>query len=92
MTQHTFPDGSSIDWVDRETLRYSKGEYSALVWCDFGEGFFSSERIIRTDSLLNWEKAPQGESPMISSVWKQTILSRVANYYDSHGKKYKFES
>ena len=61
----SFDDGSLIEWVDKETLKYSEGEFSVLIWVDFEPGFFSGGRIIKSSSILTWDKKPSERSEMI---------------------------
>jgi hypothetical protein len=78
---YAFDDGSSIEWVDRETLEYFEGEYSALVWVDYAPGFFSSGRIIRTSSIQNWKKKPPDAPERIDDESRARIIEKVVQYY-----------
>jgi hypothetical protein len=88
----TFNDGSSVDWVDKETLRYTKGEFSALIWVDFEPGFFSAGRIIRSFSIAKWEAAPVGSTDEIDTESKEEIINKIKLYYKSINKKCRVES
>jgi hypothetical protein len=54
----TFDNGSYVEWVDRETLKYTSGDFSVLVWVDFEPGLFSGGRIIKASSIKNWDAKP----------------------------------
>ena len=54
-----FSDGSSIEWVNKETLRYADSSHTALIWVDFEQGFFNNGRIIMASSVKTWESCPQ---------------------------------
>jgi hypothetical protein len=79
--QLTFDDGSSIAWNDRETLRYSDGHRTALVWLDYESGLFSRGRVIRTSSIEKWEKdAKTGIAEPIHAAMVLIILEKVRAY------------
>jgi hypothetical protein len=75
--------GSSLTWVDRETVRYTEGEFSALVWVDYEPGFFARGRIIRTSSLATWETTPANAQREISPEQKQRIGADIQEYFRS---------
>lgn len=37
---HTFYDGTTIEWPDKESLKYSDNGYVAMIWVDYGPGIF----------------------------------------------------
>ena len=82
-----FDDDSIVEWVDKETLRYSKGIFSALVWVDFEPGFFSQGRIIRASSITEWESKPVKFPPLIDGSSKKEIISKIQEYYRRLKKK-----
>ena len=84
---HLFDDGSTIDWVDKETLRYSENGYSVSIWVDFEEGFFNSGRIIKSSSISRWNSYPEGHSEAIDANKKQEIIMKVQQYYHSKNRK-----
>lgn len=86
-----FDDGSSIEWVDRETLRYKEGELSALIWVDFEAGLFSEGRIIKCSSINHWEQQ-EGNSPKpIDDLKKHEIIEKTIMYYGKLGKPCRLE-
>ena len=87
-----FTDGSSIEWVDKETLRYSDASHSVLVWVDFEPGFFNSGRIIKASSIIRWESYPPNESLEISIDIRERILGKVKEYYERHNVKCRIEA
>jgi hypothetical protein len=84
-----FPDGSSVAWVDRETLKYSDGSHSVLVWVDFEPGFFSKGRIIKASSIQEWESA--GDGVKITEDKKTEIINKVTKYYEQNKIQYRIE-
>ena len=88
---HLLDDGSSIEWVDKETLRYTESNFSVLIWVDFEPGFFNSGRVIKSSSLATWESKPEGYSSTIEANKKQEILTKVQQYYRSQNKSCRVE-
>ncbi|KPC50707.1 hypothetical protein [Amantichitinum ursilacus] len=80
-----------IEWMDSETLRYSDGEFSALVWVDYETGFFSAERIIRSSSIEEWEKMPEGCSGEIEPLYKEAIIKGVQRYFELQSRTCRVE-
>ena len=76
-----FEDGITIEWVDRETLRYSDHARSALIWVDFEPGWFSRGRILKTSSICKWESYPREEAEEIFEEKKKQIVEKVQEYY-----------
>jgi hypothetical protein len=77
-----FEDGVTVEWANREAVRYSKNGYSAIVWCDFESGFFSRGRVIMLASIEFWESHPPNTSPKITHVERERIVSYVQRYFD----------
>ena len=90
-TTEKFTDGSSVSWVDKETLRYSDALHSALIWVDFEPGLFSKGRIIKASSINTWESCPEDESPDISDDARTRILGKATEYYERHNVKCRIE-
>ncbi|MFZ3017855.1 MAG: hypothetical protein WA056_05305 [Gallionella sp.] len=84
-------DGSSLEWVDKETLRYTENGFSTLIWVDFEPGFFNGGRVIKSSSLTSWESRPEGSSSTIEVNKKQEILTKVQQYYRSQNKECRVE-
>ena len=76
-----FDDGSFVVWEDKETLRYTDCNYSALIWVDFEPGIFSSGRIIKASSIENWEEHPENTDSKISENIKKKIIENIKEYY-----------
>lgn len=77
-----FDDGSSIEWEDRQSLKYDEGNgYMALIWVDDEPGFFSRGMVLMIQSLDRWREAPTGCSLEISNEKKQEIVNKVRKYY-----------
>jgi len=84
---YLFNDGSSIEWINREGLRYIENDFSVLIWVDFASGFFSKERIIKLSSIKYWNSKPSGCSDVISNDKKKEIISKVQQYYQSQNRE-----
>ena len=76
-----FEDGSSVEWKNRESLKYIERGYVALVWVDYEPGFFNNGRILKMSSLRRWYEAPPGSSLEISKDKKKEIISKIQDYY-----------
>lgn len=88
---HLLDDGSSLEWVDKETLKYTEGRFTVLIWVDFEAGFFSGGRIIKYSSLASWNTKPEGCSSAIEEKKKREILMKVQQYYRSQNKECRVE-
>lgn len=78
---------SSIEWIDRETLRYYEDGYSVLVWMDYEPGFFNNGRIIRLSSLENWDAVPGKEPLLIDAKEREVIINNIKEYHMSQSIK-----
>jgi len=87
MSKIVFDDGSVIEWIDKETLRYSEGGYALNIWVDFEPGFFSSGRIVQAALIKDWSATPPGVASTISAAKRQDILDKVKKYYDANKRK-----
>lgn len=87
----TFQDGSQIEWVDKENYRYSKDEYSTLIWVDIEAGFFNSVRIIKTNSITKWQNTSKDLQRLISNEEKLNIVIKLSKYFDIKNQKYRIE-
>lgn len=90
-TQKIFDDNSIVEWVDKETLKYTEGAYSVLVWVDFEPGFFSNCRIIKSSSISTWKTKPDDSSEEIDGDKRQEIINKIKKYYTSFKKKCRVE-
>jgi hypothetical protein len=90
-TKIIFNDGSSIEWVDKETIKYIEGKFSLLIWVDFAPGFFSNERIIKTNSMKSWNTTPESGNKLIDDKKRQNIIEKIHQYYKSFNKNIRIE-
>jgi hypothetical protein len=86
-----FYNGKSVEWVDRETLKYSNGGFSALIWVDVEPGFFPNGKIIKSSTIKNWKTVPEGYPELITDCEKQEIIKTIQEYYKSVNKKCRVE-
>jgi hypothetical protein len=76
-----FEDGSVIEWLDKETLRYKKNKCYIDVWVDWKEtGWFSSTRIIKVSLLKNWNCTDNTINKIINDVDKKDIIDKINQY------------
>ena len=87
----TFSDGSFVEWVNRETIRYCEGDFSLIVVADFDSGFFSNTRVIKASSINLWDKAPKGAEIVINENKKQEIIDKISQYFKKYFKKIRVE-
>jgi hypothetical protein len=87
-----FEDGSVIESHSRESLRYRKGDHSALVAVYFERGWFKRGSIIDLSDLEKWEKAPKGASAKISNAQRWEIVARTLEYFARAGYKCRTET
>jgi len=78
-------DGSSLEWIDKETLRYSEQGYEVSIWVDYESGLFKSGRVVKISSIVEWTLKPEGTESSISQEMREKILARVELYYKSLG-------
>ncbi len=86
-----FEDGSSVEWMDKETVKYSRSGKNALVWVDYEPGFFSSGRIIRSGEILGWQNDNGETISSIDPEEKKQIVDKIVAYYEKLGKKISVE-
>jgi hypothetical protein len=87
-----FEDGSSIEWVDKETLKYTESGFSVHIWVDFEPGFFSNGRIIKSSSIKTKDSLPWSSSTFIDENKKREIIEKIQKYYKSMNKKCRVET
>ena len=92
MKKKLFNDGSSIEWVDKETLKYSEKEFSVLIWVDYYKiGFFKYGRVIKASSIEKWNTEAESSIELISANKKNEIIKKIQLYYESLNTKYRIE-
>jgi len=76
-----FKDGSIVEWIDKETLRYKKNNCFVDVWVDWKQtGWFSSTRIIKASLLENWNCLDDTITKAIDDIDKKDIIDKINNY------------
>ena len=88
---HLLDDGSSLEWVDKETLRYTESTFSVFIWVDFEPGFLNGGRVIKSSSLTTWNSKPEGCSSTIEANKQQEILTKVLQHYRSQNVECRVE-
>jgi hypothetical protein len=76
----TFSDGSFVEWVNRETIRYSEGDFSLIIVADFDVGFFSNTRVIKSSSIK-----------VSNENKKQEIIDKISQYFKKYHRKIRLE-
>ena len=83
-----FTDGDRIDWIDRETFAYVRGDQRVLIWVDYEPGLFRTGRVIRMASLKEWiENDSNRVVDPVSENDTLLIVERLVEYFQSIGKK-----
>lgn len=90
-SKKTFDDGSSIEWVDRETVKYINGHFAVNIWVDFEDGFFSTGRVIKPSLITKWDTVPTGHPILINDDAKKGIVNKLIEYYRSNNRKCRLE-
>lgn len=76
-----FEDGSIIEWLDKETLRYKRNNCYIDIWVDWKEtGWFSSTRIIKISLLKNWN-CQSDTTRIIDDADKKDIIDKINQYF-----------
>lgn len=91
MKSYITETNGSIEWVDKETLRYSRNGFSVLVWIDFEPGIFSRGRIIKASSIVKWDARPDNSSDVIDTRERRGIIDEIQKYYNSQNEKCRVE-
>jgi len=76
-----FPDGSKIEWVDRETIKYTEGENTVNIWMDHVPFAFPGKMIIKHESLRFWEAKQSATKLEISKDKQKDIIRKIFLYY-----------
>lgn len=82
---YSFSDGSSIEWIDRETIKYQEAGRYAFIWVDYAPGFFSRGRILKSNSIEYWHYLIGDTEQRISNEERKTIIRKVIDYYAVKG-------
>lgn len=92
MSKHfKFSDGSAIEWVDKESLKYLENCFQIVVWVDFESGFFSQGRVIKASSITHWNISPIGCSDVVDNDKRDEILNKLEHYYRFFNTKIRIE-
>lgn len=83
-----FSDDDRIDWIDRETFAYVRGDQRVSIWVDYERGIFRTGRVIRKASLMEWiDNDSNRVMDPVSENDTLLIVGRLAEYFQSNGKK-----
>lgn len=91
MKKYTCKNGALIEWIDKETIRYTKNGFSVDIWTDFERGFFSRGRVLKSESIAYWNTAPSEGNVEIDSLDKVELIEAVNEYYASFKVKMRVE-
>lgn len=81
MTNPTDEVHGTIEWVNRDAIRYTEGGYSVLVWVTSEPGFLRRRRVIQSSCLLEWENAPGLESTVIEPCQRERLIGEIRKYF-----------
>lgn len=91
MKNFTCKDGALIEWIDKETIRYTKNSFSVDVWTDFGAGFFTRSRVLKSESIVYWRNTPNASITKINDSEKLEIIDAISEYYNNFKVKFRIE-
>lgn len=91
MKKHICKNGALIEWIDKETIRYTKNGFSVDIWVDFEEGFFKRGRVLKSESIACLGNTPNECTTKISDLEKLELISAVNEYYDNFKVKFRVE-
>jgi hypothetical protein len=78
-------DGKVIEWVDSETIRFIDNDRSALIWMDYEPGLFKRGRIVRSDSIQQWEARSIDDNLAVSDNEKNALIDHVLRFFEAIG-------
>ena len=79
-----FEDGSSLEWVAKDTLRYTEGRSVLFIRAEQAHGFFSNARVVwGRASLKKWSVNSKGDSGQIREEKRTEIISKLSEYFAS---------
>jgi hypothetical protein len=86
-----FDDGSYVEWLNREAIRYVNGKLELSINFLFDwEGSSSKSRLLNIDEIINWDEPCNMEN--ISEEDRKEILEKIKCYCKKKGISCKFES
>lgn len=88
---YRFDDGSSIEVIDRETLRYEVNGFATLIWIDAEPGFFKGGRVIKASSIERWTEVAGGRSAEIDAEQRRKIVEKAVQYFRHYRAKVRVE-
>lgn len=78
----SFPDGSTVAWLDRQTVRYERDGFVVLVWIDFDEGLSIGKRVIKIESIQSWTEIPHPNCDRsISPATRNVIIRTISEFF-----------
>lgn len=82
LKEQSFPDGSTVAWLDRQTVRYKRHGFVVLVWIDFDEGLSIGKRVIKVESIQSWTEMPQPNCDRsISPAARDAIIRTISEFF-----------
>ena len=84
--------GATVEWVDRETVKYTENDKSTLVWVDYEAGLLTSGRVLHRYSISKWKVHPLSEKPGIDTESRKKIEAAIIAYFNSRGVRCNVQS
>jgi hypothetical protein len=78
------PPGATVEWVDRETVAYVRGNERALAWVDFQKGLFSRGRVLKKSSIESWQDHSGQIIREVTDPERELIVEAIVDYYRQH--------
>lgn len=72
-----FKDGSSIEPINREYIKYAEEGFSTVVKISHKHG----KCFIKSSSILKWSSWPEGTSEFINENKRNDIIQKIKRYY-----------
>lgn len=82
MKRKVFPDGSYVEWANKECVNYVEPDRWVQVWVDHEPGLFSRGRIIRLSSINKWTTNNDGFQIEIDQETKKSIVDKIIKYFE----------
>jgi hypothetical protein len=82
---YMFNDGSNIEWVDRETIKYHEKNHYVNIWIDYAAGFFNRGRILKKNTIDYWRKEDGSTEMKISDNERNLIIKKIIDYFANKG-------
>ncbi len=82
-----FSDGSEVQHLSRDAVRYKEGAFELDIWLDWGPGLLFADRILNLTELeKGWTKFPNTDGRLIEHRKKEEIIEKLRAYLGTRRK------